>query len=99
MERIASPSNYPPSVGKFRPEQIAHRATWSAVPDRATTAASMHVIRVRPESSTTVTQLNPLDPGTVAPAGDGDTTDHDTYLGWLERPGSEAPVIPARFGR
>jgi hypothetical protein len=95
MERLQSPSNYPPSVGKFRHEQVAHRATWAAVPDRASTMAALHIIHVAPQGSSTVTNLNPLDPGTVSSADDT----NDTYLGWLQRPGAPGTVHPARFPR
>jgi hypothetical protein len=37
-DSIMSPSTNPGSVGKFRPEQIAQRTTWSRVPDGSTIA-------------------------------------------------------------
>lgn len=76
LETISSPSNWPGSVGKFRPEQTRTRATWSQVPDREIIVAAMHQIHVIPSrvggpkrGITTVTQINPMDPGTVADAG------------------------------
>lgn len=92
MERLNSPSNYPPSVGKFRDEQIATRRTWSRVPDAQTAAAAMHVIHVIPAGASTVTHLNPLDPGTVADAG---LDNGDAGLGWLERPADPGRLLPA----
>lgn len=89
MERLASPSNYPPAVGRFRQEQVAHRGNWSGVPDRDVLAAAMHVIHVVPHGASTVTLVNPLDPGTVS--------DPEGYVtaGWLERPGALGTVVPA----
>ena len=54
---------YPPSVNKFRPEQIAQMSTWTTVPDADTKLASIHVIHAVPDNASTCTYVNPLDPG------------------------------------
>jgi hypothetical protein len=82
-ESIMSPSTHPGSVGKFRPEQIAQRTTWRRVPDEQTAIAAMHVIHVVPHNGSTITALNPLDPGTVA---DGGADADGMGYGWLHRP-------------
>ena len=76
-ESIDTPSNYPPAVGRFRPEQIATRSTWNVVPDDQARTAAMHAVHIVPANGSTVTEVNPLDPGT--------TEDADPAL-WLERP-------------
>lgn len=70
------------SVGKFRPEQIATQKTWDRVPDGDTTFAAMHVIHVVPKDNTTVTRVNPVDPG-------------DGFYVHIPSPDS-AKVVPAR---
>lgn len=81
-ESIMSPSNHPPAIGRFTPAQIAQRSTWARVPDQQTSVAAMHIIHVRPVHGSTITELNPLDPGTV-----DDATDAGEYgPGWLSRP-------------
>lgn len=97
MERITSPSNYPPRVGKLRPEQIAQRSTWGRVPDRQSAMAAAHIVHVMPAGASTVTHLNPMDPGTVSRTSPDDR--HDGYIGWLERDGDRGRLTPARFGR
>lgn len=57
---------YPPAVGRFRFSQIAQRKTWSRVADSQTSVSGMHVVHVVPHGSTTITHLQPLDPGTVS---------------------------------
>lgn len=76
-ETVSSPSNYPAAVGRFRPEQIAQRATWGVVPDDQMRTAAMHAVHVVPANGSTVTEVNPLDPGTV--------DDADPAL-WLDTP-------------
>lgn len=78
MERILSPSNAPATVGHFRPEQIARRSTWARIDDRNLKMAALHVVHVVPANGSTVTIVNPQDPGTV---------DADGWVGWVERPG------------
>lgn len=97
MERLQSPSNYPAQVGKLRPEQIAQRSTWGRVPDAQSALAAMHVIHVAPAGSTTVTRLNPLDPGTVSRGAPDDR--HDAYIGWFERAGDDGRLTTTRYGR
>lgn len=93
MERIPADYNYPPGAGKLRPEQIAQRSTWARVPDRETTLAAMHAIHVAPMGASTVTHLNPLDPGTVA------DTEVDRGPGWLVGPADEGRVFRVRSVR
>lgn len=97
MERITSPSNYPPRVGKLRPEQIAQRSNWTRVPDRQAAMAAAHIVHVVPAGATTVTHLNPMDPGTVSRGADDDR--HDAYLGWLEREGDTGRLTTTRWMR
>lgn len=73
----AWPLTYPAAVGRLRPEQIATRSTWARVPDNETRTAAMHAIHIVPANGSTITEVNPLDPGT--------TEDADPPL-WLERP-------------
>lgn len=82
-ESIMSPSTNPGSVGKFRPEQIAQRTTWSRVPDEQTALAAMHVIHVVPANGSTIAVMNPLDPGTIV---DGGADSDGQGPGWLRRP-------------
>lgn len=78
MERLpVAPINYPPAVGRFRPEQIAQRSTWGVVRDDERRTTAMHVIHIVPANGSTITEVNPLDPGT--------TEDADPPS-WLERP-------------
>lgn len=89
MYFVTSPSNHPPVVGKLTPDQIASRSTWTGVPDRSATLAAMHVIRVVPAGSTTVTHLNPLDPATIGEVAYGETS------GWYEGPAAAGSLHPA----
>ncbi len=93
MQRLSDRAMSPPMAGKITDPQVAQRSTWTSVPDRDTAAAAMHIIHATPANASTVTELNPLDPGTVA---DGQTG--DTYLGWLQRPGVIGPTVPGRLG-
>lgn len=61
-------------VGKLHTGQIAQRSTWSGVGNEEVATMAMHTIRCIPVGSTTVTMVNPLDPGTA----DGS--------GWVETP-------------
>lgn len=83
-ESIMSPSNRPGSVGRFAPEQIAHRATWRGVPDTRSGTATMSEIRFVPIGFTTIVQLNPLDPGTTEDVHA--QTDAIMGVPWLDRP-------------
>lgn len=60
-----SPSNWPARVGKLRPDQIANRSNWTGVPDKRAAHAAAHIIHVVPHGATTVTHVNPVDPGSV----------------------------------
>ena len=86
-ESIMSPSNAPAIVEQLRPEQIAHRSTWSAVPDDQVAMAAAHIVHVYPANASTITTVNPLDPGTVAD-GRGPC--------YLEPPGSYGHLARAR---
>lgn len=61
---IGSPSNWPARVVNLRDEQVAHRSTWAAVPDNLVGDAALHVVHVVPQGFSTVTYVNPVDPGT-----------------------------------
>jgi hypothetical protein len=82
-ESIMSPSNHPAALGRFTVGQIAQRTTWRRVPDVQSALAAMHVIHVVPQNGSTVTELNPLDPGTVS---DGGWDADGMAPGWLDRP-------------
>lgn len=68
----------PGQVGTLRADQIAWRGTWSQIPDHFPMEAQMHSIRIVPVNGSTVTMVNPLDPGTV---------DDDGQPCHFERPG------------
>ena len=53
----------PPSVGKFRPEQIAQQSTWTVVAPKDRQNVAMHLIRIVPSNGSTLTYVNPVDPG------------------------------------
>jgi len=72
------PFGYPPSINKFRPDQMATINTWTTVPDQDTEMAALHSIHIVQQGSTTVTEVNPLDPG------DGGY--------WLDKPHARGPV-------
>lgn len=91
MERIPAGYAYHPRARKLRPEQIADRSTWARVPDAQVAMAAAHVIHVIPLGASTVTVLNPLDPGTVADVATG-----EDRPGWLARPGAEGSTYRAR---
>lgn len=83
-------------VNKLLPNQIAHRGTWSAIPDRPgrhSDLGQLHAIDVMPSANgtSTVTVLNPLDPATVDDIGRGD----EYGAAWLARPGGRR-IVPAR---
>lgn len=73
---------YPPSVNKFRPEQIAQISTWDGIEDANKGTASMTRITVVPDGYSTITYVNPLDTG-------------DQLMTWRAAPHSFAPLIPA----
>jgi hypothetical protein len=52
-----------PSVNKFRPDQIAQQSTWTRIPEAQRTVASMRIIHIVPSNGSTVTYVNPIDPG------------------------------------
>lgn len=91
MDRLIFNANKTPWFGKvekLRPEQIATRSTWGRVPDVDMSKAAAHIIRVRPEGNSTVTEMFELDPGitsetvgegrgwSVVPAGNGSVAVH-----------------------
>lgn len=80
MDRL-SDVMYPPSVGKFRPDQIANRATWDSVPDAPAQAAQMHYLAMVRKAATTETFINPLDPG-------------DTVADWSNPPADWGRLAP-----
>jgi len=92
FETISSPSNAPAAgaVNLFRPDQIATRATWHHIPDRASYLGALHAIDQTRRGATTVTVVNPLDPGTVDDVPQGE------HIGWLVPTG--AVTIPPAYG-
>ena len=73
MEKMMS-IGYPPSVRRFRPEQIAQQSTWTRVPEGKRVSMSMHIIHVVPANASTLTYVNPVDPG--------DQCYYDKPIGW-----------------
>lgn len=94
FETVSSPSNWPAGVCNFRPEQIAHRSTWSRVPDQPRSPlGALNMVTMTGRGASTSTVLNPLDPGTV-----DDASAADGGPGWLERPGA-FQITACRAGR
>lgn len=62
MERMPD-IGYPPTINKFRPEQIAQQASWTVIPEARRVEASMHIIHSIPANGSTLTYVNPVDPG------------------------------------
>jgi hypothetical protein len=62
MERMRSVGTYG-SIGRFRPEQIAQMSTWTVVPESQRISTSMHIKHIVPANGSTITYVNPLDPG------------------------------------
>lgn len=75
-----NPVNVAGKVRRFRPEQIAQRSSWNRLADLPTNFAAFVTVSVRPVGSSTITELNPLDPGTSSTPGT------EWGPGWLERP-------------
>lgn len=64
MERMMSVGQ-PGRVGRFRPEQIATRATWSGIPESPamdSTLAALHKVDMQGHHASTIVHVNPLDP-------------------------------------
>ncbi len=72
---------WPPMVGKLRREQADYKGTWAAVPDNQTILGGLHNIRIVPRGLTTVTEVNPMDPGD---GSDGN---------WYDPPGSPGHLV------
>ena len=81
IEAISSPSSIlgPGMMGKLSPDQLQARGTWASIPDQYPMETPMHSVHIVPLNGSTITMVNPLDPGTV---DDADMPCH------LERPGS-----------
>lgn len=62
MERLQDIA-YPPVISKFRDDQVASRASWTSVPDIASQLALVNTITQERRDGSTVTFVNPLDPG------------------------------------
>jgi hypothetical protein len=62
MERMRN-IGMPPSIGRFRPEQIAQQSTWTVVPENQRTSTSMHIKHIVPSNGSTTTYVNLLDNG------------------------------------
>lgn len=82
MEKMMA-YGYPPSVNKFRPEQIMQANNWDRVENGTETKVYMHQIHIVPDGATTCTYVNPLDSG-------------DEFESYRAIPHSYGPVIPAR---
>jgi len=80
IEAISSPSSPigPGLMGKLRDDQLQARGTWASIPDQYPMESHMHSIHIVPLNGSTITLVNPLDPGTV---------DDDRMPCHLERPG------------
>ena len=81
MQRMMT-IGYPPSVGRFRPEQIAQQNTWTVIPELDRVEASMHTIKVVPSNASTLTYVNPLDPGDDCYYDKPKTWDRVSRSGW-----------------
>lgn len=79
MDRLLGPGQ----VGKLRAEQLAERGTWARIPDYSPMEGLIHSIHVVPVNGSTVTELNPLDPATVADVQSPSSIDGPCHL---ERP-------------
>ena len=55
----------PGQSGKHSADQLAWRGTWSQIPDQFPMEAHIWSIHIVPVNGSTVTMVNPLDPGTV----------------------------------
>lgn len=80
MERMMA-FGMPPSVGKFRPEQIAQMSTWTVVPESERIASSMTTKHIVPANASTETTVNTLD------VGDGMYLDKPGARGTVHRAG------------
>lgn len=71
IEAISSPSLPigPGQIGKHTLEQLGWRGTWSQIPDQFPMETLMHTVHIVPSNGSTITLVNPLDPGTVADDG------------------------------
>jgi len=72
IEAITSPSiaDGPGQlVGKLRDSQIGWRGTWAQIPDQFPMETPMHTVHIVPLNGSTLTAINPVDPGTVADDG------------------------------
>lgn len=84
----------PGRVAAFDGSQIAQRRTWAMVPDEQTALAAMHVLHVNLVNGTTITELNPLDVGTVADRR-ADADNDFGGRGWLDIPHAAGTFLPA----
>ena len=68
FETIAQPKTWPGGPGKpwgkLTPNQVVQRASWFGMPDVEALLPGMHAIHVIPVNNTTLTVVNPMDPGT-----------------------------------
>lgn len=78
MQRFQDISSYPPITGKFQDYQKEMQGQWARTPNEGENPlAAMHVANMKRVGKTTVTELNPLDPGDESVPGYGDVP-HDS---------------------
>ncbi len=93
LETITSPDRaFYGAVGRFRDVQTTARRSWSGIPDDQNVLAALHIVHVAPIGGTTITRVNPLDPGTTIDSAGG----VDTEPIWLERPGHNGKLFRVR---
>jgi len=93
LETITSPDpGFPGGVGRFRDVQVANRVQWQVIPDDQTMLASLHTVNVQPAGATTITRVNPLDPGSTIDSGGG----VENEPRWLVRPGHNGRLFPVQ---
>ncbi len=68
LETIAQPKTWPGGPGrpwgKLTPNQVIQRASWQGIPDVEALLPGMHTIHTVPQGFSTVTTVNPMEPGT-----------------------------------
>jgi hypothetical protein len=71
IEAITSPSpaHGPGHWGKLSADQLAWRGTWAQIPDQFPMETPMWHAHMVPLNGSTMTLVNPLDPGTIGDAG------------------------------
>ena len=91
MERMLN-VGVPDTSGKLKPAQIIDKSSWTTVPDNQTALSAVHKVTMRPYNGSTITRVNPLDPG------DGADTNWHEPTDMQSDPGYWGAVIPAGRG-